>query len=391
MLEAFSAVSTHPDAFKAGNQAAKRAIDQLSTRPDILWAFGAASYDQQQLLDGINSVSGGVPLLGCTTDGEICTCGLSSDSLVVMAMASDRICFHTAVVEHLSQDSYAAGLSLAGQLRHLKYNYLQIFSDGLSGNATRIIEGIQAVAGPEVQIAGGTAGDGGRFQRTYQYFGNRVLSDSLVGVAWAGDFHMGTGMACGWTPVGIAKRVTRSVGNIVYELDGQPALNVYEKFLGKHAARLPSVGVEYPLGLLGPQGDVEQDGYFLCRATMGVDREKGAIVFAGDVPEGALVKITMGSESDIIEAAELAVREGLQGLTKSNPAIQPRAIFLFSCMARKIVLGSKTNKEILEVKHVAGEDVPIIGFYTYGEYAPIGKEKRSHFHNETITLTIIGE
>jgi hypothetical protein len=391
MLEAFSAVSTHPNAFKAGKQAARRAIDQLSAPPAIIWAFASTRYDQQQLMDGIHCVSGGVPLLGCTTDGEVSTSGLSNDSLVVMALSSDRISFHTAAVEQLSRDSYAAGMRLAEQLRHIKFNYLQIFSDGLCGNATRIIEGIQKIAGHQVQIAGGTAGDGGLFQRTYQYFGRRVLSDSLVGVAWAGDFHMGTGISCGWTPVGIAKRVTRSVNNIVYELDGQPALHVYEKFLGKHASRLPAVGVEYPLGLLGPNGDVEQDGYFLCRATMGVDRDKGAIVFAGDVPEGALVKITMGSESDIIEAAGLAVQEGLAGLKKNNPAICPRAIFLFSCMARKIVLGSKTNKEILEVKRLAGEDVPIIGFYTYGEYAPIGKEKRSHFHNETITLSIVGD
>jgi hypothetical protein len=391
MIEAFSAVSTHPDAFKAGTQAAQRAISQLSTAADIIWAFGSCHYDQQQLLDGINSVSGGVPLLGCTTDGEICTSGLSSDSLVVMAMASDRISFQTAKVERVSQDSYAAGMSLAEQLRPFNFNYLQIFSDGLCGNATHIIDGILNVAGPQIQIAGGTAGDGGRFQRTYQYFGGQVLTDSIVAVAWVGDFQIGTGMACGWTPVGIAKRVTRSEDNIVYELDGQPALHVYEKFLGKHAVQLPAVGVEYPLGLLGPHGDVAKDGYFICRATMGVDRQKGAIVFAGDVPEGALVKITMGSESDIIEAAELAVREGLKGLREKDPAIKPIAIFLFSCMARKIVLGSKITKEIQEVKRLAGEAVPIIGFYTYGEYSPIGKGKRSHFHNETITLTVIGE
>jgi hypothetical protein len=391
MIEAFSAVSTHPDSFKAGRQATKRALDQLSAPANLIWAFGAASYDQQRLLSGIASVAGGVPLLGCTTDGEISTSGLSNDSLVVMAMASDRIRFHLAAVEHLSKDSYAAGIRLAEQLRHLTFNYLQIFSDGLSGNASRIIQGIQEVLGDGVQIAGGTAGDGGRFRSTYQYHGNRVLSDSIVAVAWEGDFRLGTGVGCGWIPVGIAKRVTRAVNNVVYELDGQPALHVYEKFLGKHAAKLPAVGVEYPLGLLRAKDDGQSDGYFICRATMGVDREKGAIIFAGDVPEGSMVKITMGSESDILDAATQAVREGLKGLQNGPGVIEPRAIFLFSCMARKIVLGSKTVREIIEVKRLAGEDIPIIGFYTYGEYAPIGQGRCSHFHNETITLTIIGE
>ncbi len=391
MIQAFSAISTRQDGFDAGREAAQAAIAELSEKPDILWAFAAISYNQQRFLDGIASVAPGIPVIGCTTDGEISTAGLSVNSVVVMAMVSDRIRFHTAYVEQLSKDSYRAGIELGESFQGLNCRCIQIFSDGLCGNADKIIQGIKARLGDDIKIAGGTAGDGGDFKRTFQYFRNRVLTDSIVGVALEGDFALGTGTACGWFPVGITKKVTRSVDNVVYELDGQPALHVYEKFLGKYAELLPAVGVEYPLGLLGPYGDVEDDSYFLCRATMGVDRQSGAIVFAGNVPEGASVKMTIGNEEGIIQSAGHAAQSALSKLQGGNAALKPKAIFLYCCMARKIVLGSRTNEEILAIKDVIGRDVPVIGFYTYGEFAPVGNLDHSYFHNETATMTVIGD
>jgi hypothetical protein len=391
MIQAFSAVSTKNDAFDAGNEAALAALAKLPMKPDMLWVFGAISYDQQKLMDGIAAAAPGVSVVGCTTDGEISTQGLSLNSVVVMALASDTIRFHLSCVENLSKDSYDSGYRVGKTFQGFDCSYIQIFSDGLCGNADKIIQGIKASLGNDIKIAGGTAGDGGDFKKTFQYAGNRVLTDSIVAVAFEGQFGFGTGTACGWFPVGIAKKVTRSVGNVVYELDGQPALQAYERFLGKHAQRLPAVGVEYPLGLLDPEGDAERDGYFLCRATMGVDRQAGAIVFAGDVPEGSLVKMTIGNEGDIIKAAKQAAEAAMDKLRKNSPGIKPRAIFLYSCMARKIVLGTRTDEEILAVREAIGKDVPVIGFYTYGEYAPIGACELSCFHNETATLTVIGD
>jgi hypothetical protein len=390
MIQAFSAVSTRKDAFDAGNEAALAAVTKLSISPNMLWVFGAINYDQQKLLDGIVAAVPDVPLVGCTTDGEISNRGLTVNSVVVMALASDTINFQTAHVENLSKDSYAAGSKIGKAFQGVGSRYIQVFSDGLSGNADQIIQGIKDQMGAAIKIAGGTAGDGGDFKRTFQYYGNRVLTDSIVAVAFQGQFGLGTGTACGWFPVGIAKKVTKAVGNTVYELDGQPALQAYERFLGKHAERLPAVGVEYPLGLLETDSDSEEEGYFLCRATMGVDREAGAIIFAGNVPEGSLVKMTIGNEGDIIRAASHAAQSAMEKLEKDDQVLKPKAIFLYSCMARKIVLGTRTDEEITAVKKVVGERVPIIGFYTYGEYCPIGGCETSCFHNETATLTVIG-
>ena len=390
MIEAFSGTSTSTDAFNAGRAAAQAAMAGLSVTPDILWVFGAIGYNQQELLDGIAAAAPGTPVVGCSTDGEISTAGLGLNSVVVMALASNRIQFHTARVEHISKDSQAAGVQLAENFKGLGCRYIQIFSDGLCGNADQIIQGIRTSLGGDIKIAGGAAGDGGIFKKTFQYYNDRVLSDSIVAVAFQGEFQFATAVGCGWFPVGIAKKVTRAQGNVVHELDGQPALQVYEKFLGRHAYLLPAVGVEYPLGLLESHGDLEDENYFLCRATMGVDRQAGAIIFAGDVPQGALVKMTMGNEADIIQAAAQAAQTALENLCANDPAVKPKAVFLYSCMARKIVLGSRTDEEILAVQKVVGREVPVIGFYTYGEYAPIGKFGHSRFHNETATMTIIG-
>lgn len=279
MIQAFSAVSTCKEAFDAGHEATLAAVTKLSMQPSILWIFGAISYDQQKLLDGIAAAAPGVPLIGCTTDGEISNQGLSIHSVVVMALASDTLRFQSAWAEHLSNGSYEAGSQIGKAFQGLECRYIQIFSDGLRGNADQIIKGIKAHMGADVKIAGGTAGDGGDFKRTFQYIGNKVLTDSIVAVAFQGRFNFGTGSACGWFPVGIAKTVTKAVGNVVYELDGLSALQVYERFLGRHAEHLPAVGVEYPLGLLDSDSEAEEEGYFLCRATMGVDRQAGAIIF----------------------------------------------------------------------------------------------------------------
>lgn len=391
MIAAHCAMSIKKDAYEAGREAMGQSMAKLSHRPDAIWVFGAISYDQARLLEGIRSLAGDIPLIGCTTDGEISSSGLSTDSVVVLSLASDHIRFRTLAVESLSRDSLAAGISLGNKLQGTGCSYLQIFSDGLTGNATQIIGGIKQVLGNKIRIAGGTAGDGGAFTRTYQYCDDRLLTDSIVAIAFIGDFHLGSGGESGWIPFGVAKRVTKSIGNVVYELDGQPALQVYEKFLGKYASCLPAVGVEYPLALLGTDQPVGAGCDFLCRATMGVDRETGSIAFAGDVPEGCLVKMTMGNEEDVVDAGENAARTAYDNLTKEHPAVLPKVVFIYSCMARKIVLGSKTNEEIMRVKKIVGEDIPVVGFYTYGEYACIGRDGESCFHNETLTLTIIGE
>jgi len=358
---------------------------QLGQMPNACWLFCTPDGELEDLLLGIHDTVGTKNLIGCTTDGEISSDGFRQGSAVLGGIASDQIDFHIASAKNISQDSEQAGRELAMSLPQ-RVCYIQLFSDGLTGNGCAILRGMASVFGEQVPISGGTAGDAGKFHRTWQFAGDKVLSDAAVAIGFSGDFQLGTGVRSGWSPIGLPKKVTRASGNTLYELDGQPALKVYERFLGKHAEKLPAVGVEYPLGLVGKWGDVGEDDYYLLRATMSVNRQEGSITFAGEIPEGSMVRLTCGDNTSILEAAGKAAQLAMADMGKGTLAM----VFVYSCMARKIVLGRRTREEMERIRQVVGNGVPMVGFYTYGEYCRVKCRGPSLLHNETVTISVIG-
>jgi len=382
-----SAVVTSEDHFTLGlgRRLGEELINKIGQTPDACWIFCAPKQGLQQVLDGIYEVVGTEKMVGCTTDGEISSIGLTTGSIVLGGITSDQFQFEIAVVEGLGSKSETAGRQLAEAFGK-DVGYIQLFSDGLTGNGCALLRGMATILGPELPIAGGTAGDDGKFKQTWQFAGNRVLTDAAVAVGFSGDVKLGTGIRSGWTPIGLAKKVTRASGNILYELNGEPALNVFERFLGHHADQLPAIGVEYPLGLLSTAGEDGDEDYYLLRATMTVDRKEGSISFAGEIPEGAMVSLTCGDTDSILAASEKAAELALADLGDHEPAM----IFCYSCMARKIVLGRLTQQEINRIRAVIGTSVPIIGFYTYGEYCRMRCDGPNVLHNETVTLSLLG-
>ncbi|MBI5585173.1 MAG: FIST C-terminal domain-containing protein [Deltaproteobacteria bacterium] len=385
MLKAATIKSNEVLSRRLGRQLGQALMQELGQAPKACWLFTAPSSGIADLLQGLGESLSGSSLVGCSSDGEISEAGLSSNSVVLGGLATDRIDFEVVTTHGLGQDSEGAGRRLAEAFSKSP-NYIQIFSDGLTGNGCAILKGLTAVLGEHIPIAGGTAGDNGKFLKTLQFAGDQVYTDALCGIAFYGDFRLGTGVRSGWSPIGLAKRVTRSRGNVLYELNGEPALNVYERFLGRHAEKLPVIGVEYPLGLVEPCGEAGQEEYHLIRATMAVNREERSITFAGEVTEGALVHLTCGDVSSILEAAGQAAGLAKAALNGAAPSLA----FCYSCMARKIVLGRRTEEEIKRVRSEIGTSVPIIGFYTYGEYCRISTGGPNYFHNETITLSLLG-
>ena len=360
-------------------------IEKLDQRPHACWLFCSPQQGLKDLLASIQDTVDTANLAGCTTDGEISEAGLISDSAVLAGIATDRIDFHLSVAENLSQSSESVGKKLARGLPE-STRYIQLFSDGITGNGCGILRGISSVLGKDVPVTGGTAGDDGKFKRTWQFAGKEVLTDAAVAMGFSGDFKLGTGVRSGWTPIGLAKKVTRASGNILYELNGESALKVFERFLGKHAHKLPEIGVEYPLGLIGEWGDVGEEEYFLLRATMFVNRQEGSIRFAGEIPEGAMVNLTCGDISSVLQASQKAAQLALTDLGEAQAVM----IFCYSCMARKIVLGWRTQEEIELVREAIDPELPVIGFYTYGEFSRVKCDSPSFLHNETVTVAMIG-
>jgi hypothetical protein len=385
MFKAATVQLKAPFSENKGRRLGEGLIGKLGQKPDVCWLFCSAQKGVKNLLKGVNDAVDTDNLIGCTTDGEVSDEGFSSESAVLVGIVTDRIVFHLSVVENLSQDCEDAGRKLAQGLPK-STRYLQLFSDGITGNGCAILRGISSVLGEEIPVSGGTAGDDGRFVRTWQFAGRKMLTDAAVALGFSGDFRLGIGVRSGWTPTGLTKAATSASGNKLFELNGEPALKVYERFLGKYAHKLPSIGVEYPLGLVGPAGNIGKTNYFLLRATMSVNREEGSISFAGEIPEGAEVSLTCGDIASVLHASEEAARLALSDLGDARVAM----IFCYSCMARKIVLGSRTREEIELIRQKIDPNLPIAGFYSYGEYSPMRCGSTSYLHNETATVSVIG-
>jgi hypothetical protein len=373
---------------KSGEQLGHRLVTELGQTPQVCWLFCARREGLEEFLQGLGQAVKTPQIIGCTTDGEITSDGFNMDSAVLAGMVCENMSFHVAYVENLGADSEAAGRKLAQQLPP-SVRHIQLFSDGITGNGCAILRGMHSVLDPKIPIVGGTAADGDRFQQAWQFAGTQMLTDAAVALGFSGKFRVGLGVGSGWAPVGIGRKVTRAVGSVLYELNGKPALEVYSRLLGKYAEQLPSVGVEYPLALLDENNSCalqEQDYPYLMRATMAVNPQDGSIKFAGEIPEGARVRLTCGERRCILQASKRAIRRAKSGLGEARPALA----FCFSCMARKIVLGSHIKEEVMAIQEELGSQVPIIGFYSYGEYSPVQQGTPSLLHNETACVSLLG-
>ena len=385
MIRAATAKTYRQFSKSTGREVGEALIQQLGQVPDACWLFCAPLQGLDDLIKGICEAVGTDQIIGCTTSGEISSHGQSINSAVLGGIVADSIEFEFVRVQGLAADSEAAGRKLAESFSNPP-RYLQIFSDGLTGNGCALLKGIADGFDTNVPVAGGAAGDNGDFNKTFQFDHGRIYSDAVCGVGFYGDFRLGTAVRSGWVPIGLSKKVTRARGKVVYELNGEPALNVFERFLGQHAEKLPAIGVEYPLGFMKPAGNGHQDHQYILRATMSVDRQERSITFAGEIPEGAMVNLTCGDKESVLAATDTAAREARAALGDANPEL----VFCYSCMARRIVLGSRTGEEIVRIREQFGPQIPILGFYSYGEYCPIGAEACNDLHNETITLSVLG-
>lgn len=360
----------------------------------VMLLASPTSYNQQDLLDALKNKSPNSVIIGCSTSGEITSVAGSIDSSVaIMTIYSDTIKFVAGVGNHIKEDNRGAGKQFAQSLLKNsggseKPKAALILPDGLAGNGADIVRGILDVFGDDFRLSGGSAGDDYQFKQTFEYYDKELLSGSVVGVGLYGNFSFGIGVRHGWIPIGTSRVATKSKGNILYELDGKPAIEIYQDHFGKdrnlidNKTPFAKMAITYPLGTESPN----KDGY-LIRDPLTVG-EDGSITCAAEIPEGAEVFIMIGSREEAIEAAADAAQKALAQVAGK----QIKAVFLFNCIARKKLLMDKKQQEIDRITSVLGQNVPMIGFYTYGEQAPLGGEVITcSFHNETDVLFVLAE
>jgi hypothetical protein len=343
-------------------------------------------------------------LAGCSTAGEILSDSVADDSITVAIcrFADTRI---SMAYEQVADpgESYQAGAALAARLRRQEPELKSIFvlSDGLGVNGSPLVAGLLDGAGPDVLIAGGLAADGPRFERTWVLVDGCPRSGYVSAVGLAGPrLRVGHGSGGGWDIFGPERRVTRSAGNVLYELDGQPALALYKKYLGDRVAGLPATALLFPLAVRAPGADDRR----LVRTILTLDEEAQSMTFAGDVPEGSLAQLMRASLDRLVDGAHAAAastRTGPDGaaaggtapagtvLDEPEPTGDVLAVAV-SCIGRRLILGSRTEDELEAVLQGLPAGVQLVGFYSYGEIASI-VAGTCDLHNETMTIATFWE
>lgn len=320
-------------------------------------------------------------IVGCSSAGNILGDSLSYSSMVATAVSFDKIKTILSVVDFLESDIIEdVSVKLTEQLPKEGLQHIFILSDGLNINGSELVRGINKNL-RNVAVTGGMAGDGGRFQDTFVIANDIPKQNRVVAIGFYSDSAIiSSGCFSGWSEFGAERIITKSSANILFELDGEPALDLYKKYLGEYASELPSSGLRFPLSIKEKDGDEE-----VIRTLLSINEEDKSITFAGDVPTGFTARLMKPDIELLIEGAQLAAEEIKQ---KESTGLA----LIVSCVGRKIILNQFVDEEVEAVGQVLGSNVNLVGFYSYGEFAPFLKDSfHCELHNQTMTLTVIYE
>ncbi|WP_205650264.1 FIST signal transduction protein [Actinoplanes solisilvae] len=377
-MDLFS-MSWHPD---SGWSTPFPPLDGAKT---LVLAFGSGSLaDDPTPIRELCAAFPSATVIGCSSAGEITGDTVTDGSLAVSVVRFEHTRIRL-VSEKVADagESYDVGFSVAKQLTAEEPDLRAVFvvSDGLQVNGSPLVAGLAAGAGPGVIISGGLAADGDRFERTWVLIDGEPRSGHVTAVGLAGPhIRVTTGSRGGWDIFGPRRLVTRSDGNILSELDGQPALELYKRYLGERAAGLPATALLFPLAIWTPEAPDRR----VVRTVLAIDENAQSMTFAGDVPVGSTVQLMRASLDRLIDGASDAAS---QTATDLPPGALTVAV---SCVGRRLILGGRTEDELEAVLSGLPPQSHLVGFYSYGEIAPI-VTGTCDLHNQTMTLTSFWE
>ncbi|SKB28370.1 FIST signal transduction protein [Maribacter arcticus] len=319
-----------------------------------------------------------------TTSGEIIDDSVLEGTVVLTAIEFKKssVVIKRSNINDFKNNDYKLGESLMAEFPKENLKHLFIISEGSSVNGSALINGLEKVKNTGISLSGGLCGDDGRFERTLASYNENPKEGEIIAIGFYGEtLEITSSNYGGWTPFGPERIITKSEGNVLFELDGKPALDLYKTYLGEKANELPKSALLYPLSVR-----IEEDSEPLVRTILNIDNDKNTMILAGDVPEGSKVQLMMSSVDDIVSGAIHAAELAMKG-RENNPELA----LLISCIGRKLVMDQRTEEEIEEVKSVIGNDTFISGFYSYGEMAPFSGQQECKLHNQTMTLTLFSE
>jgi hypothetical protein len=380
-----SGTSPSSDSGAAGRAACLAAVAGRP-RAALLVVFASDAHDMPALVGAIRDTAPGVPLIGCSTSGEIASSGVSDSSVVVMALGGPGFQVATATADVAQVGLREAGGRVAAATADVSaspYRILLVLSDGLAGDQEEIVRGAYAVVGAQVPLVGGCAGDDLRMMRTTQLLDGSIQTGTVVAAAIGSDAPFGIGVEHGWRRVGDAMVVTESDGVRVLGLDDEPALDVYLRRLGAppeayvDPAAFTRFALTHPLGL--SRRSTEE-----VRMVAEADFETRSLICIAHVPQGGLAWIMEGDAASVLAATDAACASALAGLDGRDPL----GLFAFDCIARRGVLGDVGIREEFDRIALHADNAPVGGFYTYGEIAR--NSAVGGFHNQTLVVLAVG-
>ena len=383
-------MQVHQATFHGGALTAADLSALAASEPQCVLVFGAPEALVQSA-QALAEAFGGAQRLGCSTAGEISSQGVSDGALVVTALRFDRVQVRQASTELGGMaDSRAAGQRLAQQLPADGLRAVLVLGQGVQINGSAVLAGLVETLAPGVQVGGGLAGDGVAFGQTWVLDNLGVSDKRIACVGLYGEaLLVSRGSFGGWSPFGPARKVTRCDNNLLLELDGEPALDVYKRYLGQHAKVLPSSGLLFPFAMLGE--DHNEVG--LIRTILGVDEQRSSLTLAGEIDPNGYLRLMHASADALVDGAATAAKsaKAAQAAAQAPAPDAAGLALLVSCVGRKLVMGGRVNEELEAVAQVLGPRVTLAGLYAYAEMGPHGADASCELHNQTMTITYLSE
>lgn len=353
--------------------------------PHVIFLFASPEFTEvDKAISAIQHSFNTAILIGCSTAGEIIGNEVVDASIIATAVHfhSTRVKLATVDLQSQCQLCATAGSQLSAQLVAPDLRHIFVLSDGLHVNGAELVKGLRSQVDSSVSITGGLAGDGEKFENTFVIHNGEISTKKIVALGLYGaDLKVGFGSKGGWDSFGIERKVTKSKNNVLYELDGQPALELYKSFLGDKAKDLPGSGLLFPLSM---RDEINQKP--VVRTILGINEEENSLTFAGNIPQGSYVRLMKANIDRIIDGAEQSAL-----ITKGDSDHQHELVFLISCVGRRLVMKQLVEEEVEAVNEVLGPDIYTTGFYSYGEIAPFDRFSPCTLHNQTMTITTFAE
>ncbi|MBQ0909162.1 FIST C-terminal domain-containing protein [Flavobacterium sp. F-328] len=340
--------------------------------------------EDEAVIEGIRKEFPYEDIVFGSTSGEILCCNVYDNSISVTAIEFEKSSFaveRANILDH-QKNAQELGEVLYQKIPKQNLKHLFVLSEGSFVNGSSLIKGLESTLESQVRITGGMCGDDARFEKTIASYKENPKEGEVILIGLYGSsLEISFASFGGWIPFGPERIVTHSVDNVLYEIDSQPALDLYKNYLGERANELPKASLFYPLNVT-PQDRNEP----VVRTILNIDNANSSMILAGDVPTDSKVQLMMASVDNIADGALQAAKFGMK-----NRKTKPEFVLAISCVGRKLVMNQRVEEELDQVREIIGEGIPITGFYSYGELAPFNGSTTCELHNQTMTLTLISE